>query len=450
MRNKAHFTRSQQGQAMIIVAAVMIGLIALLGLAIDGGNLFMQRRRAQNAADAATLAGTRLLAEAIKTCNADPGGTDLVIAKQVNRFAETNGVPDTNGVAGDEVNGNVTAFYVDKNRAVLGAVGGGTVPTGSTGISADVKKDHETYFLQVVGIPKAGASAHALAMTGPIRSFQAGGSIMPFAVHKSVVTQAEAEGGDFRALDLADEQGGPFCFGDPPYDLATDCTDPDADGTFSAQRGWLNLNYIFNNDYRDMTNPFWNRAFQQNVSTRGCGKDPNRSTDDGLKGWATYPDPDNGVDGCPYPYPIFAGPEGTLVGDFIHGGPGVADSARQSLESFEEHIGYAPIFDYIFTIDQAKDNFGETGPVEPDEEGANLGGDHWPSAGGGGSAYLYHVIGFVGIDVPKNGVGKDKGVPYLDGTFVDVIWGQGDILPDTGFVPGGCSTAWIYAVSLWE
>jgi uncharacterized membrane protein len=69
-RKLATIMRSEEGQSLIVIAVVMIGLIALMGLAIDGGNLFLQRRNAQNAADAAALAGTRLLAQAIYTCGA--------------------------------------------------------------------------------------------------------------------------------------------------------------------------------------------------------------------------------------------------------------------------------------------------------------------------------------------------------------------------------------------
>lgn len=48
---------SQKGQALILVALGMIGLVGITALAIDGGNSFSERRRAQNAADTASLAG---------------------------------------------------------------------------------------------------------------------------------------------------------------------------------------------------------------------------------------------------------------------------------------------------------------------------------------------------------------------------------------------------------
>lgn len=50
-------THPEAGQALILIVFAIIGLIGITGLAVDGGNAFAERRRAQNAADAAALAG---------------------------------------------------------------------------------------------------------------------------------------------------------------------------------------------------------------------------------------------------------------------------------------------------------------------------------------------------------------------------------------------------------
>jgi Flp pilus assembly protein TadG len=47
----------ERGQALILIALAIVGMIGLVALAIDGGNVFSNRRSAQNAADAAALAG---------------------------------------------------------------------------------------------------------------------------------------------------------------------------------------------------------------------------------------------------------------------------------------------------------------------------------------------------------------------------------------------------------
>lgn len=53
---KSHHS-SEGGQALVIIAIAMIGLVAMTGLAVDGSRAFSDRRHAQNAADTAALAG---------------------------------------------------------------------------------------------------------------------------------------------------------------------------------------------------------------------------------------------------------------------------------------------------------------------------------------------------------------------------------------------------------
>jgi hypothetical protein len=426
---------------MIIIAVVMVGLIAVMGLAIDGGNLFVQRRNVQNAADSAALAGTRLLAMAINTCNADPVGADLVIAREVNKYAEQNGVNDTNGVASDEVNDNVSAWYVDKDSTVLGQVGGGTIPTGSTGILANLQNDHQTYFLQVVGMGDAGVTGSAQAMTGPVTQLR-GGGLIPIAVHVSVPDALDS-GEDFRVIDVNNKNsGGFFCvdkngngeYQDTGIDLCVGDPAPQ-----HSHRGWLNLNYIYNAEHLTSLDKM-NRSFEQNVPNRGCGSNPDLSTDDGLKGWASR-------DACPYPYTIVAGAVGATNGDFIHGSPGARDSSLEAVEdTFEGVIGYVPLFDHIYMSDWMDANM--TAPDEPDVPGANLGGDHWPRSGGGGHAYLYHIVGFAAVKV--HNVGGSGSNHYIDAEFVDAYVGDGVFLPGPGYTPGACHAAAIHGVNLWK
>ncbi|HNT53224.1 MAG TPA: pilus assembly protein TadG-related protein, partial [Anaerolineaceae bacterium] len=49
---------SERGQIVVIFVVALVALLALTALAIDGGMLLSERRIAQGAADAASLAGT--------------------------------------------------------------------------------------------------------------------------------------------------------------------------------------------------------------------------------------------------------------------------------------------------------------------------------------------------------------------------------------------------------
>jgi hypothetical protein len=48
--------KSERGQALIVIAFALVALAGLIALVIDGGNAFLDRRNAQNAADSAALA----------------------------------------------------------------------------------------------------------------------------------------------------------------------------------------------------------------------------------------------------------------------------------------------------------------------------------------------------------------------------------------------------------
>lgn len=53
---------TQRGQALILIALAVVGLVGFTALAIDGGNVFSDRRHSQNASDTAALAAALALA----------------------------------------------------------------------------------------------------------------------------------------------------------------------------------------------------------------------------------------------------------------------------------------------------------------------------------------------------------------------------------------------------
>ncbi len=293
------FLRAERGQAVFIMVFVLVGLLAMLGLAIDGGTVFLERRRMQNAADAAALAGTRLLAEAI--CD-EPSADDATIAAEVGHYAEINGVPS----------GNVVADYVDFDESPLGPVGGGIIITGSTGISVTVEISRSTHFVTLIGIDTAGASADALAMTGAPLS---AGGIRPFGVPLQVMQQVGV--GDCFTMDFK------HCDDDAP---PGDCPiKDDAGDTIGHHRNWLNLNHIWNQG----EDPDFPRA----PSAPG--------TADDLKNWMA-----NGWDGTIYADCFWP----CHYGDFIHAKPGTTSSPIGHVPINE--LFFVPIFDVILQYDQ--------------------------------------------------------------------------------------------------
>lgn len=68
---------SEHGQALILIVFAIMALFGITGLAVDGGNVYADRRRAQNAVDSAALAG------ALARINGESWvNTTLLVAKQ--------------------------------------------------------------------------------------------------------------------------------------------------------------------------------------------------------------------------------------------------------------------------------------------------------------------------------------------------------------------------------
>ena len=138
--------REEGGQVIVLMAVLMAGLVAVVGLVTDGGLVFTQRRDLQNVADAAALAGAMQIDEDAYRAS---GGASVVL---------------------DE-----TAAYqaaVEYLRAEGGLDYSVVTRPGRVEVSASRRAS--TSFLRVVGINgvdiSASASAeprHGVASTGP-------------------------------------------------------------------------------------------------------------------------------------------------------------------------------------------------------------------------------------------------------------------------------------------
>ncbi len=114
----------QRGQTLVVVAVMLVVLIAFLGLVIDGGNVYAQRRQLQNAADAAALAGARCLAA---------GQGQATAAAVARQYAASNGADHC-------------------------------IPTTEPyTVTATVSKRVPTFFARIVGVPEVPVSAVAAA-----------------------------------------------------------------------------------------------------------------------------------------------------------------------------------------------------------------------------------------------------------------------------------------------
>jgi hypothetical protein len=120
----------ERGQMLVIFALALIALVGMVGLIVDGGDTFLQRRDEQNVADAAAMAA----------------GYAYVNSQDPTAAAQA--VATTNG------------YQNGANSTTV------TVTVGASAIKVDVSKPHRNYFAGVMGFASWNVSATASVQAG--------------------------------------------------------------------------------------------------------------------------------------------------------------------------------------------------------------------------------------------------------------------------------------------
>ena len=178
-----HTGCGQRGQILAIFAGGLIALILVVGLVIDGGNVFLTRRDSQNSADLGAMAGTKRLADYYVKAQAFTGSNNVYTAVAT-RMGENNCA--TGSVC------TWTARYVGPRTGStfqdLGPVTpSDTAPPGAIsgqkalGVKVDVTKTPQTYLLGVVGQTTWTVQTVATAITGRPNGAP-GGQLLPIAL----------------------------------------------------------------------------------------------------------------------------------------------------------------------------------------------------------------------------------------------------------------------------
>lgn len=137
-RNKKGTKKDERGQALILIVFTIIGLVGITALAVDGGNAYLERRRAQNAADITALGGA------------------------LSRIKGTGWVNETFKIAkgnGYDNNGNTNFVQVFSPPAT--GVYAGDIEYIQVRITSHVS----TFFARAIGIPQITVSAEAVSRT---------------------------------------------------------------------------------------------------------------------------------------------------------------------------------------------------------------------------------------------------------------------------------------------
>lgn len=171
-------SRPPRGQALVLFALMAIALLGMLGLVLDLGYDFGQRRTLQNAADAAALRGA---ADIHRNATTNRPVTNLLA--EVKTIAMQNGLKNPD----DPTSGaTLRCRYLDNNDVEIGDCtgtgsgggnnqgsssdddgespdDGGTIPANATGVRIWVTEQHPTFVMGILGIRTSGTAATASA-----------------------------------------------------------------------------------------------------------------------------------------------------------------------------------------------------------------------------------------------------------------------------------------------
>jgi Flp pilus assembly protein TadG len=156
IRHFSKQSRAQRGQIIIFIAVVAVSMLGMIGMAVDLGYTFAEKRTVQNAADAAASAGTRVVTQWSTTNNLITAQSDVA------KIVAANNMGDATQT--------FSCYYVDDKGKKLDSCGK-TVPETATGVTVSVSETHKTFFLRAIpGAPRtvttsATATAHAQIVT---------------------------------------------------------------------------------------------------------------------------------------------------------------------------------------------------------------------------------------------------------------------------------------------
>ena len=161
--------RSQRGQALALFTIALAAITLGAAVVVDGGYGFAQRRNAQNAADFAAMAGTRIVGISL-TGTPIGTGTASNVENAVRAALTANDAK------------LVSAQYVDEAGAVTGnLVGATSIPSGTFGVVVEARVDWQPFLLGSIGVTDWLATATATAKTD---GTETGNGVVPVGISR--------------------------------------------------------------------------------------------------------------------------------------------------------------------------------------------------------------------------------------------------------------------------
>lgn len=160
--------RGERGQTLIIVALLTTILIGVLGLSVDVGYAYSERRQIQNAADASALNGAREMDAQISDGN--QAGADNQVLLAIKQYITAYNL--TVNASGNSPAFLQAATYVDETGSttygVVGTASNNQIPSGAAGVRVSVQEPWTPFLFDLLGIAKFTITASATAASGTI------------------------------------------------------------------------------------------------------------------------------------------------------------------------------------------------------------------------------------------------------------------------------------------
>lgn len=176
--------QNEQGQSVVIIALGLAVLMAFMALAVDGGNIYAQRRQVQNAVDAASSAAGERLARPSPGSNSPSTAraTNGQVYNLVKEYLKKNGVrldgasPNAHNLSvryitrdsadTDHIDTQEITSYGTGSAAPLRIPVSGGDPV--VGVNVQVDKDFNSFFAGIVGIQTMAVGANSPGFGAPI------------------------------------------------------------------------------------------------------------------------------------------------------------------------------------------------------------------------------------------------------------------------------------------
>jgi hypothetical protein len=188
----------ERGQILPLMAGGLISMLLIVGLVIDTGVAFKERRTAQNTSDLAAMAGTRVIAD----WHMDPASTlnSRDVWTAVDSSANINGCADPCTWTGDYMKPNGLHDVTD-----LGPImASGAIPATAQGVRVTTNRSPGTYFIRLIGQDHWDVGAAATAMTSRLAS-PPNGILLPIGIF-----DADYQMGQVYTLTAGDHGPGNF------------------------------------------------------------------------------------------------------------------------------------------------------------------------------------------------------------------------------------------------